>query len=149
MSKPFIILPQSELLKFKRWTSGLSAQNTTQCQRAVFATCTNIVRRAMRLAPVNFGFLRASVGTNATGAGMSAEVWAGGSGKGVNVHYAPYVEFGTGKGVSVPNELAEYAIQFKGKGIRKVNNRAQPYFFPAVKLSVKEMFTRLHQMGFK
>jgi hypothetical protein len=103
----------------------------------------------MRLAPVNFGFLRASIGTNATGAGMEAEVWAGGSGIGVNVHYAPYVEFGTGKGVSVPNELAEYAIQFKGKGIRKVNNRAQPYFFPAVKLSVKEMFTKLHQMGFK
>ena len=149
MSKPFIILPQSELLKFKRWTATLSAQNTSQCQKIVFGTCTNIVRKAMRLAPVNFGFLRASIGTNATGAGMSAEVWAGGAGKGVNVHYAPYVEFGTGKGVSVPNELAEYAIQFKGKGIRKVNNRAQPYFFPAVKLSVKEMFIKLNQMGFK
>ena len=149
MSKPFIILPQSELLKFKAWTSRLSAENTSQCQRIILGTCTNIVRKAMRLAPVNFGFLRASIGTNATGAGMSAEVWAGGAGKGVNVHYAPYVEFGTGKGVSVPNELAEYAIQFKGKGIRKVNNRAQPYFFPAVKLSVKEMFIKLNQMGFK
>jgi len=149
MSKPFIILPQSELLKFKAWTSRLSAENTSQCQRIILGTCTNIVRKAMRLAPVNFGFLRASIGTNATGTGMNAEVWAGGAGKGVNVHYAPYVEFGTGKGVSVPNELAEYAIQFKGKGIRKVNNRAQPYFFPAVKLSVKEMFTKLHQMGFK
>ena len=149
MSKPFIILPQSELLKFKRWTASLSAQNTSQCQKIVFGTCTNIVRKAMRLAPVNFGFLRASIGTNATGAGMEAEVWAGGSGKGVNVHYAPYVEFGTGKGVSVPNEFAEYAIQFKGRGIRKVNNKAQPYFFPAVKLSVKEMFIKLNQMGFK
>lgn len=103
----------------------------------------------MRLAPVNFGFLRASVGTNATGSGMAAEVWAGGSGKGVNVKYAPYVEFGTGNKVYVPKELTDYAIQFKGRGIRKVNNRHQPYFFPSVKISVKEMFTRLHQMGFK
>lgn len=149
MSKPFIILPQSEMMKFKRWTSGLSAQNTAQCQRAIFATCTNIVRRAMRLAPVRYGFLRASVGTNATGAGMSAEVWAGGAGKGVNVKYAPYVEFGTGNKVYVPKELIDYAIQFKGRGVRKVNNSHQPYFFPAVKISVKEMFTKLHQMGFK
>lgn len=149
MSKPFVILPQSEMLKFKRWTSTLSAQNTKDCQRIVFATCTNIVRRAMRLAPVNFGFLRASVGTNATGSGMAAEVWAGGSGKGVNVKYAPYVEFGTGNKVYVPKELTDYAIQFKGRGIRKVNNRHQPYFFPSVKISTKEMFTRLHQMGFK
>ena len=149
MSKPFIILPQSELLKFKRWTSGLSEKNTSQCQKAVFATCTNIVRRAMRLAPVNFGFLRASIGTDATGAGMAAEVWAGGSGKGVNVKYAPYVEFGTGNKVYVPKELVNYAMQFKGRGIRKVNNQHQPYFFPAVNISMKEMFTKLHKMGFK
>lgn len=149
MSKPFIILPQSELLKFKAWTSRLSAENTSQCQRIILGTCTNIVRKAMRLAPVNFGFLRASIGTNATGAGMNAEVWAGGSGKGVNVKYAPYVEFGTGNKVYVPNELTEYAMQFKGRGIRKVNNKHQPYFFPAVKLSVKEMYIKLNQMGFK
>lgn len=149
MSKPFIILPQSEMLKFKAWTSRLSAENTSQCQRIILGTCTNIVRKAMRLAPVNFGFLRASIGTNATGAGMNAEVWAGGSGKGVNVKYAPYVEFGTGNKVYVPNELTEYAMQFKGRGIRKVNNKHQPYFFPAVKLSVKEMYIKLNQMGFK
>ena len=149
MSKPFIIIPQSEMLKFKAWTSKLSAENTSQCQKIVFGTCQNIVRKAMRFAPVNFGFLRASVGTNATGGGMSAEVWAGGSGKGVNVHYAPYVEFGTGDHVSVPKELMDYAIQFKGRGIRKVNNKARPYFFPAVNVSIKEMFIKLNQMGFK
>lgn len=149
MSKPFVILPQSEMLKFKRWTSTLSAENTKNCQRIILGTCTNIVRKAMRLAPVNFGFLRASIGTNATGAGMNAEVWAGGSGKGVNVKYAPYVEFGTGNKVYVPNELTEYAMQFKGRGIRKVNNKHQPYFFPSVNLSVKEMYIKLNQMGFK
>lgn len=43
--------------------------------------------------------------------------------------YAPYQEFGTGGLVSIPAELTEEAAQFKGKGIRKVNMRAQPFFF--------------------
>lgn len=49
----------------------------------------------------------------------------------VGAEYGPYVEFGTGSGVVVPTELKDYAIQFKGKGIRKVNTRAQPYLYPA------------------
>src|SRR5688572_5665052 len=35
--------------------------------------------------------------------------------------YSPYVEFGTGAYVDVPAGLEEYAMQFKGKGIREVN----------------------------
>ena len=49
----------------------------------------------------------------------------------VGAEYGPYVEFGTGAGVIVPAELREYALQFKGAGIRKVNTRAQPYLYPA------------------
>jgi HK97 gp10 family phage protein len=45
--------------------------------------------------------------------------------------YAPYVEFGTGGLVSVPNELKELAIQFKGKGIKKINIQPQPFLYPA------------------
>ena len=154
MSKPFVILPQSEIAKFKRWTTFLSVNNTKQCESIIHATCLDIVRRAMWMAPVNKkvgqgGFLKASIGTDATGGRMSAEVWAGGSGKGVNVKYAPYMEFGTGDYVVVDKELADYAIQFKGRGKRKVNNRPQPYFFPAVRLSTKKMMTKLYEMGFK
>lgn len=47
-----------------------------------------------------------------------------------NVHYSPYVEFGTGALVNVPAGLEDYAIQFKGRGIRQVNLPARPYFFP-------------------
>lgn len=48
---------------------------------------------------------------------------------GAGSSYAPYQEFGTGGLVSIPAELTEEAAQFKGKGIRKVNMRAQPFFF--------------------
>jgi HK97 gp10 family phage protein len=51
---------------------------------------------------------------------------------GVLAPYAPFVEFGTGGLVQVPNELKEIAIKFKGKGIRQVNLRARPYLYPAL-----------------
>ena len=50
---------------------------------------------------------------------------------GTRVHYAPYVEFGTGGLVQVPKGLESYAMQFKGKGIRQINMRARPFLFPA------------------
>lgn len=43
--------------------------------------------------------------------------------------YAAYVEFGTGGLVEVPKELTQYAQQFKGKGVRKINLPARPFFF--------------------
>lgn len=45
--------------------------------------------------------------------------------------YAAYMEFGTGGLVEVPAELQDVAIKFKGKGIRQVNLRPQPYLYPA------------------
>lgn len=51
---------------------------------------------------------------------------------GVLAPYAPFVEFGTGGLVQVPNELKEMAIKFKGKGIKEVNLPARPYLYPAL-----------------
>jgi hypothetical protein len=48
-----------------------------------------------------------------------------------SVHYAPYIEFGTGDLVKIPAGLEEYAAQFKGRGIRKVNLPARPAVFPS------------------
>tara|TARA_R110000822_G_scaffold12436_1_gene45078 strand:+ start:214 stop:663 length:450 start_codon:yes stop_codon:yes gene_type:complete len=45
--------------------------------------------------------------------------------------YAPYVEFGTGGTVNVPAGYEDFAYQFKGKGIRKINLRPRPYLIPA------------------
>lgn len=46
--------------------------------------------------------------------------------------YAAYVEFGTGGLVSVPEELKDIAISWKGKGIRKINLRPRPYMYPSL-----------------
>jgi hypothetical protein len=50
---------------------------------------------------------------------------------GSRLKYAPYVEFGTGGTVNVPAGYEDFAMQFKGKGIRKVNLRPRPYLIPA------------------
>ena len=61
---------------------------------------------------------------------------------GTDVQYAPFVEFGTGNKVNVPSELSEYAMQFKGAGIRDVNIRSQPYLFPAFFINRKRLSDR-------
>jgi len=62
---------------------------------------------------------------------------------GTKVNYAPYVEFGTGTLVDVPEGLEDYAMQFKGQGIRQVNLPARPYLFPAFFKEQKELLKRL------
>lgn len=57
--------------------------------------------------------------------GLTGEVWVG-------AHYAPYVDFGTGNKVQVPSDWRDVAIRFRGAGIREVNNKSQPFFYPAV-----------------
>lgn len=76
------------------------------------------------------GRLAGSITSRKTGE-LSAEVSA-------NVKYAPYVEWGTGAKVSVPADLAKYAIQFKGS--RQVaGQRPQPYFFIHAPLITKSV----------
>jgi HK97 gp10 family phage protein len=53
---------------------------------------------------------------------------------GTNVNYAPYIEFGTGDLVEIPEGAESVAAQYKGKGIRKVNIKAVSFLnFAAVK----------------
>ena len=60
-----------------------------------------------------------------------------------NIHYAPYVEFGTGGLVKIPAGFEEFAMQFKGKGIKKINLPARPYMYPALFKNQKMLFERL------
>ena len=59
-----------------------------------------------------------------------------------DMHYAPYVEFGTGRFVDL-EQLKQlgipesYAMQFKGKGVKKVNLPARPYFFNSIRRQLK------------
>lgn len=83
---------------------------------------------AKQAAPVNFGFLRSGISSYQ----VSSGVWEVASSK----FYSPYNEWGTVTRVNVPAELADYALQFKGRGIIKTGGMfPQPFFFiqrPAV-----------------
>lgn len=79
------------------------------------ASALNIETQAKRLAPANFGKLRQSIKHN-IGEPLMKSVYS-------DLHYAPYVEFGTGKkafklknGGTVDSKYKAYAAQFKGKG---------------------------------
>lgn len=82
-----------------------------------------IVMKAVQRAPVDFGVLKQSIGNQAKNKGLNYIVF-------VSADYAPYIEFGTGALVDVPNGLESYAMQFKGKGVKQVNLPARPFFFP-------------------
>lgn len=81
---------------------------------------------SIKSAPVNHGRLRSGISAtispiNATP--IVGEVYS-------PALYSPYMEWGTITKVNVPSSLQSYALQFKGRGIRKrggVNPR--PFFF--------------------
>lgn len=88
------------------------------------------VALAKRDAPVNFGVLRNEI-TYSKVADLTFEVAS-------NAYYSPYMEWGTINHVNVPGELADYAIQFKGKGIRKNGGIVpRPFFFKQTPLVEK------------
>lgn len=98
---------------------------SNEVSRAAF----NIAHKARIAAPVGKakgagGRLRASISV-ADQKRFEAKVVA-------KTRYAAYVEFGTGTLVKVPKGLEDYAMQFKGRGIRQVNLRARPFLFPSV-----------------
>jgi len=80
--------------------------------------------KAKQLAPVDLGKLRQSINYSKINGGLGAMV-------SVNVSYAAYQEFGTGGSVNVPAEMRELAEHYKGKGVRVINLRPQPFLYPA------------------
>ena len=65
---------------------------------------------------------------------------------GVLAPYAPFVEFGTGGLVEVPNELKEMAIKFKGKGVKQINLPARPFLYPALLRGRNEYLDKLKKV---
>ena len=135
-------LPDAERAAFSRWIDQQKEENKKEVKKLVRQTLDKISKRAKQFVSVDKGFLKTSIRAVSTKDGYGGIVEVG-------RHYSPYVEFGTGTKVVAPADVADYAMTFKGRGVRKVNLRAQPYFFPAVRISQKEMMARLEQMGFK
>ena len=90
------------------------------------ATAIDIEAEQKALAPVDLGNLRANIAAVNDGLHITNRSGA---------EYSAYVAFSTGTFVDIPNvgentaELTEYAMQFKGAGIRQVNLPARDFFF--------------------
>ena len=101
----------------------------------------NIEKNAKNYAPANFGKLGQSIQA-VKDTPLNWIIEAGG----IIAPYAPFVEFGTGGLVDVPNELKDQAIKFKGKGIKQVNLRARPYLYPALLQGRTEYLEKLKKV---
>lgn len=77
----------------------------------VNASALKIQSDAKKMAPVNLGSLRNSIYLVEENKGGNEYIYGVGS----NARYAPYVEFGTGGKVSIPNGYQDYASQFRNK----------------------------------
>lgn len=98
----------------------------------------SIVMDAGDATPVDLGYLKNSITSSPRRGGLDYVVRVG-------AKYAPYIEFGTGTEVEIPNELTEYASQFKGAGKITINLPARPFFFPAYFKHRAELIKTLKQ----
>lgn len=102
------------------------------------ASSYTIVREAKRRVPKDTGAL-----ANSISASKNADF---DHGIVANKEYAPFVEFGTGGLVNVPAGLENYAMQFKGKGIKQVNLPPRPFLYPAYEEERKKLIDRLKKI---
>ena len=100
----------------------------------IAATVEDITDDARVRVPVDMGFLEGSI--TSTSKDLTGEVKVG-------MHYAPYVEFGTGGLVDVPSGISIFALKFKGNGIKQVNLAPRPFLFPAFFSNVAKLTERI------
>ena len=89
------------------------------------STAEDMVTAAQLRVPVNINQLRLSIGKTTARVGYNKSFFF------ANAPYAAYVEFGTGSGVRIPNGFSDMAAPFKGKGIRRRDFGARPFFIPS------------------
>jgi len=120
-------------------------------RRAVNTSALNIQKGAKERCAVDTGRLRASIAMQPYQDGMTMQV-------GTKLHYAPYVEFGTGRYVSVPSGVK--GVPEKGRGTpwmypetkngKKTGNmvwtrgsKPQPFLFPAAEAEKPKVISRI------
>lgn len=121
----------------KGYFKNIAKKYKQEIEDNIYIATSEIAHQARTNAPVDKGFLRNSI--IETVSGLDGEV-------SVSVHYAPYIEFGTGGLVDVPQGLESYAMQFKGRGIRQVNIPPQPFLYPAWKNESEKLLIKLRQL---
>lgn len=100
-------------------------------------TIQNIETEAIASAPVDLGILKGSI--NGEVDGMNGII-------GTPIRYSPYLEYGTGGLVDVPEGLEDYAMKFKGAGVKQVNLFPRPFLYPAFKKHTTKMFEELKKL---
>lgn len=118
-----------------------SSDLATTVDAEIEDTAQEIRRKAVRRAKANFGGasgLRSGIGVEKTGK-LSRTVYS-------SKTYSAYVEFGTGSLVEVPVGLEDYAIQFKGAGVKEVNIPARPFFFNSYEEERKKLIETLKKV---
>ena len=141
-----ISLPQDQLIKFNTWTKAVSNENDRQVGTLVTGAILKLQARAIMFAPVDHGFLRSAIRPSFANNRKSGTVYA-------NKIYAPFQEFGTRPRAIIPNDAMDYGINPKEWMVsnpkRLTNVRPNPFLLPAARLTSKEFFMKLKQMGFK
>jgi HK97 gp10 family phage protein len=114
---------------------NISKETELAVKSSVVRNTDQIYAQALANVPVLDGHLRGSGNTSYQDGQLTGVVSFGGQA----APYAPYVEFGTGINVSIPEGFDAYAMQFyvNGKGTMK----AQPFLIPAY-IKYKKVFLR-------
>lgn len=107
-----------------------------QAGELVQETVLEVAFDAKRDAPVDLGSLQQSINNGYDAGKLEGQVY-------VNAEHGPYVEFGTGIDVEIPDGWGEIAAQFKGKGIKRVSLPARPFLIPAAMNGYKNLQLKL------
>jgi len=97
-----------------------------------------IMSDAKRLAPIDLGFLRGQISIEPVN-DLTYEVEA-------KAKYSAYIEFGTGGEVRIPAGYEDLARLFKGKGLRTINIRPQPFLIPSYEAEKPKLIDRLKKL---
>lgn len=121
----------------KAFFTDFAKKYKDEYEELLHETIQNIETEATASAPVDLGILKSSI--NGEVDGLNGVV-------GSTVRYSPYIEFGTGGLVDVPAGLEDYAIKFKGAGIKQVNLFPRPFLIPAFKKHTAIMLAELEKL---
>ena len=121
MSRPYFRVKTDGFKSLEKRLEGMSKEVIEQVSASINDNIFEINKEQIAKTPVDDGFLKGNNNFEVSQPTYK-EIFN-------NADYSVYVEMGTGGLVEVPKELTEYAMQFKGKGIRQINLPARPFFF--------------------
>lgn len=124
--------------KLRRW--GATELKAAVVKELAF-TAYDTVAVAKVLAPEDNGVLKNTIVPTKRKGGLNWNINS-------RAKYSAYQEFGTGRKVDLSDLRKSgypesYAAQFRGRGIRAVNIKPQPFFFPAINQEWPKLIPRL------